>query len=113
MFDLSDKVVLVTGGAGLLGRMHSEAIVANGGKVIVGDIDIVSAERTCREINELYSPVGPGFSYDPPLEKAFPVYLNVLDKTSIQNVLEMYPDINVIINNAAIDPKVTDITGPS
>ena len=78
MFDLSDKVVLVTGGAGLLGRMHSEAIVANGGKVIVGDIDIESAERTCREINELYSPVGPGFSYDPPLEKAFPIYLNVL-----------------------------------
>jgi len=113
MFNLSDKVVLVTGGAGLLGRMHSEAIVANGGKVIVGDIDIESAERTCREINEFYSPVGPGFSYDPPLEKAFPVYLNVLDKTSIQNVLETYPDINVLINNAAIDPKVTDTTGPS
>jgi NAD(P)-dependent dehydrogenase (short-subunit alcohol dehydrogenase family) len=113
MFDLSDKVVLVTGGAGLLGRMHSEAIVANGGKIVVGDIDIESAKRTCREINELYSPVGPGFSYDPPLEKAFPVYLNVLDKTSIQNVLEMYPDINVLINNAAIDPKVTDTTGPS
>ena len=103
MFDLSDKVVLVTGGAGLLGRMHSEAIVANGGKVIVGDIDIESAEKTCKEINELYSP----------LEKAFPAYLNVLDKTSIQSVLDEYPDINILINNAAIDPKVTDTTGPS
>ena len=103
MFDLSDKVILVTGGAGLLGRMHSEAIVANGGKVIVGDIDIESAEKTCKEINELYSP----------LEKAFPAYLNVLDKTSIQNVLKTHSDINVLINNAAIDPKVTDTTGPS
>jgi len=103
MFDLSDKIVLVTGGAGLLGRMHSEAIVANGGKVIVGDIDIEFAEKTCKEINELYSP----------LEKAFPAYLNVLDKTSIQSVLDEYPDINVLINNAAIDPKVTDTTGPS
>ena len=103
MFDLYDKVVLVTGGAGLLGRMHSEAIVANGGKVIVGDIDIESAEKTCKEINELYSP----------LEKAFPAYLNVLDKTSIQSVLDEYPDINILINNAAIDPKVTDTTGPS
>lgn len=103
MFDLYDKVVLVTGGAGLLGRMHSEAIVANGGKVIVGDINIESAEKTCKEINELYSP----------LEKAFPAYLNVLDKTSIQSVLDEYPDINILINNAAIDPKVTDTTGPS
>ena len=121
MFDLSDKVVLVTGGAGLLGRMHSEAIVANGGKVIVGDIDIESAEKTCKEINKLFSPVrrstgalvGPEFSYDPPLEKAFPAYLNVLDKTSIQSVLDEYSDINILINNAAIDPKVTDTTGPS
>ena len=111
MFDLSDKVVLVTGGAGLLGRMHSEAIVANGGKVIVADIDIESAEKTCKKINELYSPAGPGFSY--PIEKAFPIYLNVLDKTSIQNVLETHSDINVLINNAAIDPKVTDSSGPA
>jgi len=103
MFDLSEKVILVTGGAGLLGRMHSEAIVANGGKVIVGDINIESAEKTCKEINKLYSSI----------EKAFPVYLNVLDKTSIQNVLKTHSDINVLINNAAIDPKVTDTTGPS
>ena len=40
MFDLKDKVVLVTGGGGLLGRMHSEVVVENGGKVIVGDINI-------------------------------------------------------------------------
>ena len=29
MFDLKDKVVLVTGGGGLLGRMHSEVVVEN------------------------------------------------------------------------------------
>ena len=40
MFNLKDKVVLVTGGGGLLGRMHSEVVVENGGKVIVGDINI-------------------------------------------------------------------------
>ena len=40
MFDLTDKVVLVTGGGGLLGKMHSEVVVENGGKVIIGDINI-------------------------------------------------------------------------
>ena len=100
MFDLSNKVVLVTGGAGLLGEMHSQAIVENGGKVIIGDINLEATKKVCYTINSKY----PG--------KAYPVYLNVLDKTSIQNVLEMYSDINVLINNAAIDPKVKTDSGP-
>ena len=36
MFDLSKKVALITGGAGLLGEMHAEAIVECGGEVIIG-----------------------------------------------------------------------------
>lgn len=101
MFDLSNRVVLVTGGAGLLGEMHSQAIVENGGKVIIGDINLEATEKVCDSINSKY----PG--------KAYSVYLNVLDKTSIQNVLGKYSDINILINNAAIDPKVTDSSGPS
>ena len=101
MFDLSDKVVLVTGGAGLLGEMHSQAIVENGGKVIIGDINLEATKKVCDTINNEY----PG--------KAYPAYLNVLDKSSIQSVLDEYPNINVLINNAAIDPKVTNSSGPS
>jgi len=100
MFNLSNKVVLVTGGAGLLGEMHSQAIVENGGKVIIGDINLEATKKVCDTINSKY----PG--------KAYPVYLNVLDNTSIQNVLEMHSDINVLINNAAIDPKVKNDSGP-
>ena len=40
MFDLSKKVALITGGAGLLGEMHAEAIVECGGEVIIGDLDL-------------------------------------------------------------------------
>jgi len=103
MFDLSDKVVLVTGGAGLLGEMHSQAIVEYGGRVIVGDLNIKAAEEVCDRINAKHILT----------REAFPVYLDVLNKESIENVLSLYPDINVLINNAAIDPKVTDTTGPS
>ena len=82
-------------------KMHSKAIVENGGKVIIGDINLEATKKVCNAINTEY----PG--------KAYPVYLNVLDKSSIQSVLDEYPDINVLINNAAIDPKVTDSSGPS
>ena len=71
MFDLKDKVVLVTGGGGLLGEMHSEAIVENGGKVIVGDLNFEAAQKVCNKINS---------------DKAFPILLDVLDKKSIINL---------------------------
>ena len=98
MFDLSNKVVLVTGGAGLLGEMHSQAIVENGGKVIIGDINLEATKKVCDTINSKY----PG--------KAYPVYLNVLDKTSIQNVLEMCVPKNRLIDNDYILQYDNDVT---
>ena len=100
MFELKNKVALVTGGGGLLGKSHSEAIVENGGKVIVGDIDIAAAQNVSDEINKKYP------------NKAHPIHLDVLDKNSINNCLNKHNDINVLINNAAIDPKVTKNSGP-
>jgi NAD(P)-dependent dehydrogenase (short-subunit alcohol dehydrogenase family) len=100
MFNLSQKVALITGGAGLLGEMHSEAIVENGGKVIVSDVNLEASQKVCDKINNRYP------------NKAFPIYLNVLDKESITDVLLTYPEINVLINNAAIDPKVKNDSGP-
>ena len=38
IFDLSDKVALITGGAGLLGKEHAAAIESAGGKAILTDI---------------------------------------------------------------------------
>ena len=36
-FDMSEKVVVITGGAGLLGTMHAEAIAENGGISVLFD----------------------------------------------------------------------------
>lgn len=99
MFDLSKKVALITGGAGLLGEMHAEAIVECGGEVIIGDLDLKLAQKTCYRINSKYS------------GKATPIRLNVLDKDAIRNVILLHPNINVLINNAAIDPKVKGSVG--
>ena len=38
MFDLSNKVVVITGGAGLLGKMHAEAVTEAGGTAILTDV---------------------------------------------------------------------------
>lgn len=43
LFDLTDQVAIVTGGAGFLGQQFSEALSEAGAKVVVADIDQAAA----------------------------------------------------------------------
>ena len=97
VFDLSKKTVLITGGAGLLGKMHAEAIVEHGGIAIVADIDIDSATKVAKDINKKYN-----------CNRARPIYIDVTNKQSIINISEVFPEINVLINNAAKNPVVNN-----
>ncbi|MBK6908541.1 MAG: SDR family oxidoreductase [Rhodocyclaceae bacterium] len=49
---LTDKVVVVTGGAGVLGRQFCTAIVKIGGVAIVADRDVEAATRAAAEMNK-------------------------------------------------------------
>ena len=90
LFDLTGKTALITGGGGLLGPKHAEAIVEYGGKVILADWH----EDRAKEKAEL---IGENASYE---------YIDVTDKKSIQSVVDKYDKIDILINNAAKDPKV-------
>jgi len=95
LFDLTGKTALITGGGGLLGPKHAEAIVEYGGKVILADWH----EDRAKQKAEL---IGENASYE---------YMNVTDKESIQSVVDKYDKIDILINNAAKDPKVEDSEG--
>ena len=97
IFNLQDRVVLITGGAGLLGEMHAEAIVEHGGTAIIADVDVDSASEIAKKINAKYK-----------CRRARYVYIDVTNKQSIVNVSEVYPDVNVLINNAAKNPVVSN-----
>ena len=49
---LADKVIVVTGGAGLLGREFCAAIATAGAKVVVADLDVAAAEQVVTGIKE-------------------------------------------------------------
>ena len=95
LFDLTGKTALITGGGGLLGPKHAEAIVEYGGKVILADWHEDKAKEKARLINEKNEKV-----------VAKGVYMDVTDKESIKSVVDKYDKIDILINNAAKDPKV-------
>ena len=47
---VQDRVVIVTGGAGGIGAAACRAIAAEGGKVVVADLDAAAARRVADEI---------------------------------------------------------------
>ena len=48
----ADRVVIVTGGGGGIGRATATRFAAEGGLLAVADIDVDAAERTVVEIRE-------------------------------------------------------------
>ena len=93
VFDLKGRVVIVTGGAGLLGSRYVRALSAAGAGVIVADLDEGASKRVAESCDG----------------DAVPVRVDVTDPDSINAMVEQTMDrfgrIDGLVNNAAIDPK--------
>lgn len=94
-FDLSNRTVVITGGGGLLGEKHAEAVMKYGARTIIADYNYHRAEKISKKLNKLY---GSDF--------ATPVFVDVTDISSIEELFNNHPQIDVLINNAAKNPKV-------
>ena len=99
-FYIRDKVVIITGGAGLLGRKHAEAVLDGGGIPVLLDISEVSLKSAREEIKINSNTVCEieGFTAD------ITKYEEI--KQIADTLFEKYGHIDVLINNAANNPKV-------
>jgi NAD(P)-dependent dehydrogenase (short-subunit alcohol dehydrogenase family) len=93
-FDMSDRVVIITGGAGLLGLSHARAIRGAGGIPVLLDISVPPPP-------DLRSRAG--FDVDC---LACDITREGEVKTALRGVLERYGRVDALINNAANNPKV-------
>jgi NAD(P)-dependent dehydrogenase (short-subunit alcohol dehydrogenase family) len=97
-FDMTDKVTVITGGAGMLGVKHAEAIAEFGGIPILLDIDKKSSTEKASKISNEYQ-----------VDCEFKL-CDITDESKISSVrdllLSKYGRIDILINNATIDPKV-------
>lgn len=98
-FRLDGKVAVVTGGAGLLGKKHTEAVVEAGGDPVILDID----EKAMTDIKKYFLE-----EYN---KDIFTIKVDITDekqviaaKKLIHKHFGKHPEI--LINNAAIDPKI-------
>lgn len=98
MFDLTGKVAIITGGAGMLGEMHAEAIAAAGGHPILADINENLAIDKAKTISERYSVDSMGIKTD--------ITNKIEIETLLDVILKRFGRIDILINNAANDPKV-------
>ncbi len=95
-FDLTGKVALVTGGAGLLGAEFCQTLVQAGATVAVVDVNAAAAQKVTRELS------GSGY-------QALAVPTDITDPAAVQSmrdsVLNKYGRLDILVNSAALDPK--------
>ena len=98
--DIDGRVAVVTGGGGLLALKHTEAIVEGGGIPVLLDIFPDGMEKINNTIIEEYG-------NDVVVEK---YVTDITDKEKLLNVrddlMKKYGHIDILINNAANNPKV-------
>jgi NAD(P)-dependent dehydrogenase (short-subunit alcohol dehydrogenase family) len=92
-FDLSGRVVVITGGAGLIGRGFVKAVVQSGGTAIIADIDATSGNSVQLElVTELGA------------DKIEFIKVDITSRESIQAMLEAvldrYQAVDALVNNA-------------
>jgi 3-oxoacyl-[acyl-carrier protein] reductase len=99
---LTDKVVIVTGGAHGIGKAYCKGFAGAGARVVIADIDKSGAEAAADEITEANGgQVGTkGFSLLLPLQ--VDVSKEDATKKMAAQALDRFGRIDVLINNAAV-----------
>lgn len=99
-FNLSGKVVLITGGGGYLGKAISEAVSEYGATVIIASRDFLENEKLSTNLHETYG------------NPAIAVKIDLSNINSIESgiriIIQRYEKIDVLINNASYGGKGGD-----
>lgn len=98
MFNLNGDVIVITGGAGMLGRQHAEVVARAGGIPVLLDLHADPVESLARELEQRHGISSAGYAVDITHESEIEANCAV--------VLQRFGRINGLVNNAANNPKV-------
>jgi NAD(P)-dependent dehydrogenase (short-subunit alcohol dehydrogenase family) len=98
MFDLTGRVAVITGGTGLLGQQHAEAIAFAGGIPVLADISVEGIDPQSESFGKRFG------------QKACVVQADITNLESVKalkaEVLKRFGRVDILINNAANNPKM-------
>ncbi|HEB79396.1 MAG TPA: SDR family NAD(P)-dependent oxidoreductase, partial [Rhodospirillales bacterium] len=92
--DLAGRVAVITGGGGLLGRKHAEAVAEMGAIPVLLDIDGHRAQEAAATVG------------GDAIGMATDITDEVAVRAALAEVLKAYGRLDILINNAANNPKV-------
>lgn len=103
-YDLTGRTALVTGAGGLLGRQHVAALSEAGARVVVTDVGLAQAEAAVAALGQ-----------NAPSADLVAIAIDVTSQDSVHAANEQLAGrgitVDILVNNAAIDPKVTSSPG--
>ena len=99
-FYIENKIVIITGGAGLLGKKHAEAVIEGKGIPVLIDISETATNSAKEELKEKYGQNCKIEGYTADITKR-----NEVEEIA-KELLEKYGHTDALINNAANNPKV-------
>lgn len=104
LFDLKDKVCIITGSSRGIGKAAAEEMAANGAKVVISSRKQDACDEVANEINAKY---GEG--------SAIAVAANISDKSLLENLvhetLKAFGRIDALVCNAASNPYYGPMQG--
>lgn len=90
---LTDKIIVITGGAGLIGREFSKAVIQSGGTAVIADVDETAGQTLRNRLREELNTHNVDF-----------IKIDITSKESIRStcrtLLEKYGRIDALVNNA-------------
>ena len=89
---LTDKIIVITGGAGFLGRQFCVAVAEHGGIAVVADVDVEAAIKVSDEIKFKFTGRAEAASLDITKKESI--------STLITGLLEKYGRVDALVNNA-------------
>ena len=104
LFDLSGKIIILTGGSGFLGTQYAEALCQVNANVVIADINIEESQKLSIELTKKYN------------SQVMAIKTNLNSRQSIKNlvskVVRKFGKIDVLINNASFRENKKELSMP-
>ncbi len=98
--DLHNQVAVITGGGGLLGRQHARALAADGCRIVLLDINRSALSESEESLQSDYE------------SEVLTIVTDITSEASVtaarDAALERFGHVDILINNAARNPKVEE-----